>query len=142
MNKLYSALISIYTIQDPDSFYGKETCPVRVVPESMWLIRELMGNCSGSLAQYRACVITAIAVQSEFRNEILELDPVNTYAWPPRNLSAGIEESDMNTAWLPSIQGMKKQYRYVDKDLTGQLTDDNIMSFTGAFCVQILRRLS
>lgn len=138
MNKLYAILISLVTA--PSGYYVKKHTPVTNNTKSLALLRKFTAMVPDDSMCMFACAVCALAVESMFRNEILALDPENTYQPVGRDPSVpdGSASACMQPLMLPAEQ-MKSVMGYLDEDIRARLIVPSWPEVASGVCLQLLR---
>lgn len=138
MNRLYGLLVA--KSMAPSGWYAKEHTPVAHSVKSQELYDAFTAGVPVERLPLFACVVCQLAVKSMFKDEILALDPENTYTTVIRNPeSPSGSTSDVMSDLLSDHESMRRLFKYLDNDIRERLVVPTWVETASAVCLQLLR---
>lgn len=138
MNRLYGLLT--YNAGEVSGWYAKLHTPAAHSVKSKKICDALTSLVPNERLPLFACAVCKLAMNSIFRNAILELDPENTYDAVVRDPSAPSGDSgNIMCDMVVPAEGMQRLIAYFDKDIKETLVVPNWPEIASAACLQMLR---
>ena len=138
MNRLYGILTAWTNTQSAE--YDKRYDQIKYDANMLEMVGKLMQRVPAAKVGLFACYVCNAVLGTMFADEILELDPDNTYTEPQTpaggaDLSAYTLHDTMPTAFYSS-----ELLRYLDGDILDRLTVPTCLDVVAGTCLQLLRR--
>lgn len=135
MNRLYAILMSGRTNDTDNYYYKRHTRPV--CPDACReLVDLLFGALDDQLMHFVAAAVCAMVLHTTFRNEILALDPVNTYTPVKRH------GDELLCDIVTSPETRRNILVMLDADIRERLQLANWPEFLGGVSLHLLRRIA
>lgn len=142
MNKLYAILISGHESTIAGSYYAKKYFPAVHTDRTRKICEDMLHGIPESKLPMFVCYLCTAVGDTIFGQDIIRLDPENTYVEFTRDPAASGDDA-RETLWsiTKSEKDMRWLYKWLDQDIKDRLMLPGWLDIMAALCLQMLREL-